>query len=250
MAGYEGILGKVKLLLTANLHDLLDRALSANRPAVFDEQINQLMGSLEKITVCLGESIGREKTLSREIAELKDQVASMDDEIDRLLELEQKEADSVRRATITALATNRQAKLNAVSQVLELKLDQVDEAKDQTAQLQDAKIKLAARIDTLRAQKSRLLALIGERKAAEAQGKALSTVDILSRFSPEGLIREEQEAVERARGIVIARSSTVEQQLDDILGNEDLQRQIEERRNRRLSRLEDYADGPRPGTSA
>src|SRR3972149_4060676 len=221
MAGYEGILGKVRLLLTANIHDLLDRALNANKPAVFDEQINQLLGSLEKITVCLGESIGREKTLAREIGELKEQVERIDGEIDRLLELEQKESDAARRAGISALAANRQANFNSLKQVLELKEEQAEDVQAQTAQLQDAKIKLAARIDMLRAQKTRLVALIGERKAAEAQGKALSTADLLSRFSPEQLIRDEQESVERARGIVTARTSTIDQQLDDLLGNDE-----------------------------
>jgi hypothetical protein len=232
MAGYEGVLGKVKLLLTANVQDLLNKALNTNKPAVFDEQINQLNGSLEKITVCLGESIGREKTLAREIAEHKEQLETVDGEIDRLLALEDKETDPARKASIAALATNRQANFNSLSQILELKEEQLEEVRGQTAQLQDAKIKLAARIDMLRAQKTRLMALISERKAAEAQGKALSTADILSRFSPEALIREEQEAVERARGIVTARSSTVEQQLDDLLGNDLLQRQLEERRSR------------------
>jgi len=232
MAGYEGVLGKVKLLLTANVQDLLNKALNTNKPAVFDEQINQLNGSLEKITVCLGESIGREKTLAREIAEHKEQLETVDGEIDRLLALEDKETDPARKASIAALATNRQANFNSLSQILELKEEQLEEVRSQTAQLQDAKIKLAARIDMLRAQKTRLMALISERKAAEAQGKALSTADILSRFSPEALIREEQEAVERARGIVTARSSTVEQQLDDLLGNDLLQRQLEERRSR------------------
>jgi len=233
MAGYEGILGKAKLLLTANIHDLLDRALNANKPAVFDEQINQLQGSLEKITVCLGESIGRERTLTREIAESKEDLAKIDGEIDRLLEVEEKEQDQVRRASISALASNRQANYNSLGQVLELKEEQLADTQGQTAQLQDAKVKLSARVDMLRAQKSRLLALVSERKAAEAQGKALSTADILSRFSPESLIKEEQQAVERARGIVAARTSTVEQQLDDVLGNDLLQQQIEERRARK-----------------
>ncbi len=233
MAGYESILGKVGLLLTANVHDLLDRALNANKPAVFDEQINQLQGSLEKITVCLGESIGREKTLTREMEELKEQLATIDSELDRLLEREEKETDQVRRASMSALATNRQANYNSVQQIQELKEDQLTEVQAQTAQLQDAKVKLSARIDMLRAQKTRLLALISERKAAEAQGKALSTADLLSRFSPESLIREEMEAVERARGIVAARQSTVEQQLDDLLGNDQLQQQLDERRARR-----------------
>ena len=232
MAGYEGILSKVKLLLTANIQDLVNKALNANKPAVFDEQINVLQGSLEKITVALGESIGREKTLTREIDEIQDQLATMDSEIDRLLALEARETDSARLASIKALAINRQANYNSVSQVLELKQDQLEEVREQTAQLQDARIKLAARIDMLRAQKTRLLALISERKAAEAQGKALAAADVLSRFSPEQLIREEQEAVERARGIVAARSSTVEQQLDDLLENDVLLRQLAERRAR------------------
>lgn len=233
MAGYEGILGRVKLLLTANINDLLDRALNANKPAVFDEQINLLRGNLEKITVCLGESIGREKTLTRESVELREQLDKIDGELDKLLDLEERETDQIKRASISALATNRQANYNSTNQVLELKQEQLSEAQTQTAQLQDAKIKLDARVETLRAQKSRLQALISERKAAEAQGRILSTTDLLSRFSPDSLIREEEEAVERARGIVAARNNSVEQQIDDLLGNDLLQQQIEERRARR-----------------
>lgn len=235
MAGYTSILDRVKLLLNANLNDLLDRALNANKPAVFDEQINLLQGSLEKITVALGESIGRERTLDREIAETQEQLAKMDSEIDRLLDLEARESDVARKASITALATTRQANYNTTTEILDLKQEQIAEAREQIAQLRDAKIKLEARIDTFRVQKSRLLALIAERKAADAQGRALSDADVRSRFSPEELIRDEQEAVERARGILTARAITVEQQLDDLLGNDALQDQLEERRARRRS---------------
>jgi phage shock protein A len=234
MAGYTSILDRVGLLLSANINDLLDRALNANKPAVFDEQINLLQGSLEKITVALGESIGRQRTLERETGELRQQLAKMDQEIDRLLELEDQEANAARKASITTLATTRQANFNTTQEVLDLKEEQFREAGEQIGTLRDAKIKLEARIDTLRAQKGRLLALISERKAAEAQGRALSDADIRSRFSPEALIREEREAVERARGIVAARSISVEEQLDDLLGNDALQEQLEERRARRL----------------
>lgn len=233
MAGYVGILDRVRLLLTANLNDLLDRALNANKPAVFDEQINLLRGSLEKITVALGESIGRERTLAREISELKIQLERMDAEIDRLLELEERELAPARRASISALAAARQSNYNSTQQVVELKQEELADTQQQMAQLRDAKIKLEVRIDALRAQKSRLMALISERKAAEAQGKALSDADIRSRFSPETLIRDEREAVERARGIVAARATSVEEQLDDLLGSEMLQHQLEERRARR-----------------
>lgn len=241
MAGYTSILDRVGLLLSANINDLLDRALNANKPAVFDEQINLLQGSLEKITVALGESIGRQRTLEREVVETKAQLAKMDGEIDRLLELEGQETNTARRASITTVATTRQAAFNTTQEVLDLKEEQFREAGEQIGNLRDAKIKLEARIDTLRAQKGRLLALISERKAAEAQGRALSDADIRSRFSPEALIREEREAVERARGIVAARSISVEEQLDDLLGNDALQAQLEERRARKLG-------GPRVGS--
>jgi phage shock protein A len=233
MAGYEGILGKVKLLLTANVQDLLNKALNTNKPAVFDEQINMMQGSLETITVALGEAIGREKTLTREIAELKDKLEDIDAEIDKLLDLETRETDANRLASIKTLAVNRQATYNSTQDVLELKETQLKEIGEQKASLQDARVKLAARIETLRAQKTRLLALISERKAAEAQGKALSTADLMSRFSPDELIRDEEAAVERARGIVSARASTVESQIDDLLGNEALEQQLAERRAKR-----------------
>ncbi|GEM_PF-2125051 len=233
MAGYVGILDRVKLLLNANLNDLLDRALNANKPAVFDEQINLLQGSMEKITVALGECLGRERTLDREISDLKAQIEKADGEIDRLLELEEKEGDSSRRASVAALAASRQATYNSLLEMLEFKQEQEGEVQGQSAQLRDAKIKLQARIDMLRAQKGRLLALIAERKAAEAQGRALSDLDLRSRFSPESLLREEQEAVERARGLVTARGISVEQQVDDLLDNNFLQQQLEERRAKR-----------------
>ena len=75
--------------------------------------------------------------------------------------------------------------------------------------------------------------MISERKAAEAQGKALADADFRSRFSPEALIREEEEAVERARGLITAREISMEQQIDDLLGNDMLKQQLEERRARR-----------------
>lgn len=232
MAGYVGILDRVSLLLRANLNDLLDRALNSNKPAVFDEQINLLQGSLEKITVVLGESIGRENTLKREIEELNEQIDKMDRDIDRLLELEDKESDPARRASIATLATSRQANYNSSKEILDLKDEQLKEVQGQVQQLQDAKLKLGARIDTLRTQKGRLLALIAERGAAEAQGKAISDTDFRSQFSPEELIREEEEKVDRAKGIVAARGVTIEHQLDDLLGNDVLQQQLEERRAR------------------
>jgi phage shock protein A len=232
MSGYVGILEKASLLLRANVNDLLDRALGANKPAVFDEQINLLRGSLEKITVCLGEAIGRKTTLNREIDELEGQQAGIDSEIDRLLALAEKETDRLRRSQIEALATSRQSAFNTSVQILELKKSQLEQTVEDEAQLQEAKIKLTARIDTLKVQKNQLLALMAERRAAEAQGRALSDTDIRSRFSPEEMIQQEKDALDRAHGIVTARSGSVSEQIDDILGNDVLQQQLAERRAR------------------
>ncbi len=232
MSGYVGILDRVALLLRANINDLLDRALSTNKPAVFDEQINQLNGSLDKISICLGEAMGRQTTLAREIEELRAQQAKTDAEIDRLLAMEQQTNDDLKKSQLAALAASRQSTFNTGAEILELKQGQLGSTQQDVAELQEARIKLMARIDTLKAQKGQLLSLIAERKAAEAEGRALSDADVRSRFSPETLIREEKEAMERARGIVAARSSSIGQQIDDILGDDLLQQQLAERRAR------------------
>ncbi|MDO8670447.1 MAG: hypothetical protein Q7O66_03340 [Dehalococcoidia bacterium] len=230
MAGYDSIFAKVERLFTSNIQDLLTRALNANKLAVFDEEVNRLSGALDQITVAHGESLGREKTLVREIDELEDEVAGLSQRLNLALDREEqtKTGDRASQSSqYTALAKATLSQRNTKSDILAGKQQQLEESKEQIARLYEARIKLGARIDVLRSQRSKLGALIEERKAAAAQGKALATIDVRSAFAPDALIRSEQEAVERLQGIATARSVALGQHLDDLLGDEALDDQLD-----------------------
>ncbi|MBI2863180.1 MAG: PspA/IM30 family protein [Chloroflexi bacterium] len=230
MAGYDSIFAKVERLFTANIQDLLTRALNSNKLAVFDEEVNRLNGALEQITVAHGESLGREKTLTRELDELEDEVAALSQRLNLALDKEEQATSSsqpTQASQYTALAKATLSQRNTKSEILTSKQHQLEEAKEQIARLYEARVKLGARIDVLRAQRSKLAALIEERKAAAAQGRALGAIDVRSAFSPDALIRSEQEALERQQGIAAARSLTLGQNLDDVLGNEALDEQLD-----------------------
>ena len=230
MAGYDSIFAKVERLFTSNIQDLLTRALNSNKLAVFDEEVNRLNGALEQITVAHGESLGREKTLSRELDELEDEVAALSQRLNLALDKEEqtRASDQASQASqYTALAKATLSQRNTKSEILTGKQNQLEDTKAQIARLYEARIKLGARIDVLRSQRSKLGALIEERKAAEAQGRALATIDVRSAFAPDALIRSEQEALERQQGIASARSVALGQHLDDVLGNEALDEQLE-----------------------
>lgn len=236
MAGYDSIFAKVERLFTASVQDLLSRALNSNKIAVFDEEVNRLNGALEQITVAHGEALGREKTLTRELDELEDEVAALSQRLNLALDKEEqaRAGDQATHASqYTALAKATLSQRNTKSEILTSKQDQLEDTKEQMARLYEARVKLGARIEVLRAQRSKLVALIAERRAAEAQGKALAAIDVRSAFSPDALIRTEQEAVERQQGIAAARSLTLGQHLDDVLGNEALDEQLEALRSER-----------------
>ena len=98
-----------------------------------------------------------------------------------------------------------------------------------------------ARIDMLQAQRSKLEALISARKAAEAQGRALQRIDVYKEFSAEDIMRDEQAALDKAMGRLEARHDTLESSVDRILGSEEVDAQLNERRARR-----ELGSGDRP----
>lgn len=230
MAGYDSIFAKVERLFTSSIQDLLTRALNANKLAVFDEEVNRLNGALEQITIAHGEALGRDKTLTREIEELDDAVEALTQRVNLALDKEEQARardDASQASQYTALAKATLSQKNTKAEILTSKQSQLEDTKEQIARLYEARVKLGARIDVLRSQRSKLDALIQERKAAEAQGKALATIDVRTAFSPDSLIRSEQEAVERQQGIASARAVSLGQHLDDVLGNEALDEQLD-----------------------
>jgi phage shock protein A len=80
-----GLLEKIGLLIGANMHDLVNRALRANSVAVMDEQIRRAHESLEQLEDTIAQIIADLKIEERKNRELKDSIVSLDRDARTLL---------------------------------------------------------------------------------------------------------------------------------------------------------------------
>ncbi len=76
------LLEKVQVLITANLHALVDQALKANSLAVIDQYIRQVENNLEDLEDAAATIGGEVKTLKRKYDEYCAKVGELDHSID------------------------------------------------------------------------------------------------------------------------------------------------------------------------
>lgn len=229
----NGILDKVGTLLSANVHALLDSALNLNKLAVFDDAVRRLRDAREEIILAEGDARGRKRTLEREVSEITQEQAKRDQDIDRLLDKADKAPNEAARREAEVAARSMQAVYNDRGAVLKSKMQLLESANTEVPRFAQARLGVEARIQMLESQRSKLEALIAARKAAEAQGRALSRVDVYREFSADDLMREEQAALDRAEGRLTARQDTLADTVDRLLGSDELDQQLAERRARR-----------------
>ena len=80
------ILEKAQTLISANLHNILDKALKANSLAVLDEYIRQAQDNLDDLEDAAATVGGQVKTLKRKTQESEKKAQKLDRDIDMLLQ--------------------------------------------------------------------------------------------------------------------------------------------------------------------
>ncbi len=220
MPSYQSIFDRVGLLITANINALLDRALGANSVAVFDEYINRMNGALDALQTAEGVERGRAKTLRRQIGELEAQVAQLDEEVDRLLARGER-----------ALAAARQAVFNTKSKLLEQIKEDLGQCQEEIAKLANSRAKLSAQIEVSQAKRQQLVALIEQKKAAELryQAQAGAHVAAPGQLRVDEILEKARQQLEIAEGKNEAAASTLDARIDELLGTEELEWQLQER---------------------
>jgi phage shock protein A len=225
MPSYQSILDRVGLLVAANVNALVDKALGANSVAVFDEYVNRMNGALDALQTAEGVERGRSKTLERQINELEVEVGQLDQDVDRLL------AQGAR-----ALAAARQAVYNTKGELLEQLREDRTNAGIEIEKLANSRAKLSAQIEVSKAQRQRLVGLIEQTRAAKLRADAQDRVRISApdRYRTDDLIERERQKKEMQEGRNEAQANTLDQRIDDLLGAQDLELQLQAREAKRL----------------
>jgi len=162
------ILDKVSTLISANLHYMMDQALKSNSPAILDQYIRQVENNLDDLEDAAATVGGEVKTLQRKLNEYEMKQTELDRAIDAFLN----EGDE--NAAVAA-----QSKLNSTLRLVETYQSQVERQQAEFDNLLGAKVKLEARLATMRQEREELMSLLELAKSKETTVKAMKSLDDL-----------------------------------------------------------------------
>ncbi len=218
------LLEKVQTLIAANMHALVDQALKANSLAVIDEYIRQVennLDNLEEATATIG---GEVKTLNRKYADYADKSAELDRNIDLMLK-EGKED----------LAVAAQSKLNSMQRLAETYKAQYDRQQAEYQNLLNAKLKLEAKLTTVKQEREEMQALLDLAKSKELTAKTMQSLDNLMGSGDQDVARMADSIrarLDKASARSEMQSSRLDNQMDDLLERHTLDTQLAERKQK------------------
>lgn len=220
----QSILDKINTLISANLHAMVDSALQANSVKVMDEYVRQAEKNLENLedaTVTVGGSV---KTLKRKYEEISATAEKLDRDIDTLLTRGKSD-----------LAAAAQADLNTKQQLAQEYYEQWQQQQTEYQKMLDAKIKLEAKLTTIKQEREQLQALMELAEAKAATTKTIRSLNDLAGVGDADVQRigdAIRARLDREDAELEMSSSRLQGQMDDVLEKGTIDAQLEERKKR------------------
>jgi phage shock protein A len=218
------LLEKVQILISANLHAMVDSALKANSLAVFDQYIREVEDNLENLEDAVATVGGELKTLRRKKKDLDERAAELDRNIDIFLREGKEE-----------LALAAQSKLNSVDLLVRNYDEMLERQELEFQSLKDSRLKLEAKLTTVKQEREELQALLDLARSKEITAKTIKSLDDLMAEDDADIARVAESIRARldkasARSEMLAGS--LESQMDEVLEKSTLEAQLAERKAR------------------
>jgi phage shock protein A len=218
------LLNKVQTLISANLHALVDNALKANSVAVLDEYIRQAEDNLNDLQDALITVRGQVKTLKRKYDMFQAEADQLDADIDRLLKLGKED-----------LAVAAQSQYNSKAAMAQEYKEQYEKQQVEADKLSDAQLKLQAKMTTIKQEREHMLALLELAKSKEIAAKTIRSLDDLQGIGDSDIARVGEQIrarLDRADAEMETHATSLEAQMDEVLGKAGLEDQLAERKRR------------------
>jgi len=218
------LLEKTQTLIQASMHDMVDRALEANSVAVMKQYIRDAEQNLDDLENAAATVGGEVKSMERKYNEYKKKGDQLDRNIDMLL-MQGK----------TDLAQAAQNELNSTRRLEEQYHAQWIQQQREYEALLNARLKLQAKLKTIRQEEKEMEALLRLAKSKEITVKAIKSMDDLEGVG-DGDIARLRDSIQGRLDAASAHSemyaSQLDNQMDDILGKTEIELQLEERKRR------------------
>jgi len=218
------LLKKIQTLISANLHSLVDSALKANSLAVFDQYVREVEENLANLEDAVATVGGELKTLRRKKTDLERQAAELDRNIDIFLREGKEE-----------LALAAQSKLNTVTRLLQNYDEMVTRQESEFRALQDARLKLEAKLTTTKQEREELQALLDLARSKEITVKAMKSLDSLVGSGDADVARVAESIrarLDKASAQSEMMAASLDTQMDQVLERSTLEAQLSERKAR------------------
>ena len=160
------LLEKVSTLISANLHAMVDQALKSNSPAVIDQYIRQVENNLADLEDAAATVGGEVRTIKRKVPEYEQKADETDQAINAFL----MEGNN-------AYASAAQAKLNSTQRLVDTYKEQAVRQEAEYQNLLSAKVKLEARLQTMKQEREELMSLLELAKSKEMVVKTIKSLD-------------------------------------------------------------------------
>ena len=218
------LLDKIQTLISANLHAMVDSALKANSLAVFDQYVREVEDNLENLEDAVATVGGELKTLRRRKSDMDEKAAELDRNIDIFL-----------REGKEDLALAAQSKLNSVNRLVENYEEMLERQEIEFQNLKDARLKLEAKLTTVKQEREELQALLDLARSKEITAKTIKSLDDLMGTDDADIARV-AEGIRARLDKATARSEmlagSLEAQMDQVLESSTLEAQLAERKAR------------------
>jgi phage shock protein A len=218
------LLEKVSTLISANLHALIDSALKSNSLAVIDEYTRQVENNLRDLEDAAATVGGEVKSIQRRLNDQEQEYAKQDKAIDAFL-VQGNEASAV------AL----QSRLNSTGRMVEAYKQQLQLQDGEYKKLLDAKVKLEARLATMKQEREELQALLDLAKSKETTVKTIKSLDDLMGVGDSDIKRIAESIytrLDKANTASEMHSASLDEQMNQVLESSALNAQLLERKKK------------------
>jgi phage shock protein A len=218
------LLEKVQTLISANLHEMVDKALETSSVAVMKQYIRDAEKNLDELEDAAATVGGEVKSMERKYKEYKKKADQLDRNIDALLM--QGKADLARAA---------QNELNSARRLQEQYHEQWVRQQREYESLLNARLKLQAKLQTIRQEQKELEALMRLAKSKETTVKAIKSLDDLAGVGDADIARlgeSIRSRLDKASAHSEMYADRLDNQMDVALGSAELDLQLEERKRR------------------
>jgi phage shock protein A len=213
------ILSKVRTLISATLHSIVDNALRANSLEVFDEYIRQAERSIEafkETMVDLGASV---KMLKRKYEEAADEAAKLDLQVDNLV---RQGKDTLAKMTIS--------KLNQQTEIARTFQQQLQRQSDTYQLLYDVITVLKSKIDMLHTEREQVAVLLQLLKSKQIAARSIKDVQQIADGRTKELVEDVKSRLDQADARLEVATNRLSDQIEAEVDNEELNSQLEARR--------------------